>query len=240
MLRNYFTGLVLAAAALTFSPISFSQTPQHTKAAKAHSVSVTPDFSGVWFVPVYHRTLLPKEDPPFQPWAEALLKKRDVENNTADPDSGPDPIERCFPPGVPRIMLQPFPWEIVHAKDRVLMIFEYQALTRQIFTDGRRHPKDLESTYMGHSIGRYEGDTLVIDTVGLNDKTWLDPMGLPHSDALHVVERLHRLDHDTLQVDYTIDDPKAYTKPWTAQRIFKLHPEWQIKEYVCAENNEVK
>jgi hypothetical protein len=239
-LRNYFTGLVLAAAALTFPPISFSQTPQHTKAAKAHSVSATPDFSGVWFVPVYHRTLLPKEDPPFQPWAEALLKKRDVENNMADPDSGPDPIERCFPPGVPRIMLQPFPWEIVQAKDRVLMIFEYQALTRQIFTDGRRHPKDLESTYMGHSIGRYEGDTLVIDTVGLNDKTWLDPMGLPHSDALHVVERLHRLDHDTLQVDYTIDDPKAYTKPWTAQRIFKLHPEWQIKEYVCAENNEVK
>ena len=106
--------------------------------------------------------------------------------------------------------------------------------------DGREHPKDLEQTYMGHSIGRYEGDTLVIDTIGFNDKTWLDPMGLPHSDALHVVERISRTDHDTLQVDYTLDDPKAYTKPWTAQRIFNLHPDWQIKEYVCAENNEVK
>jgi hypothetical protein len=240
MARNHFARLLLAAAALILSPNTFSQTTQHGGAAKNRSASATPDLSGVWFIPEYHRTLLPNEDPPFQPWAEALLKKRDVENNTTDPDSGPDPIERCFPPGVPRIMLQPFPWEIVQAKDRVVMIFEYQALTRQIFMDGRGHPKDLDQTYMGHSVGKYEGDTLVVDTIGFNDKTWLDPMGLPHSDALHVVERLRRVDHDTLQVDYTIDDPKAYTRTWTAQRIFKLHPEWQIKEYVCAENNEVK
>src|SRR5579864_602879 len=239
MVRNLFRGLVLATAVLTFSA-AFSQTTPHAATPKTHSSSTTPDLSGVWFMPEYHRTLLPKEDPPIQPWAEALLKKRDVENNTADPDSGPDPIERCFPPGVPRIMLQPFPWEIVQAKDRVLLIFEYQALTRQIFMDGRGHPKDLDQTYMGHSIGKYEGDTLVIDTIGFNDKTWLDPMGLPHSDALHVIERLRRTDHDTLQVDYTIDDLKAYTRPWTAQRIFKLKPDWEIKEYVCAENNEVK
>ncbi len=149
-----------------------------------------------------------------QPWAEAVLKKRDMENTQADPDTGPDPTERCIPPGVPRIMLQPFPWEIVHARDRVVMIFEYQSLVRQIFTDGRGHPKDLDPTYMGHSIGKYEGDTLV-------------------------VERIRRTAHDTLQIDYTIDDPKAYTKTWTAQKIFKLKPDWQIKEYVCAENNEV-
>jgi hypothetical protein len=231
-------GLVLAGVALAFSPIILAQTAQHAGAAKTRAASTTPDFSGVWFIPEYHRNL-PKEDPPFQPWAEALLKKRDAENNQADPDSGPDPIERCIPPGVPRIMLQPFPWEIVHAKDRVIMIFEYQALVRQIFTDGRGHPKDLDLTYMGHSIGRYEGNTLVVDTVGLNDKTWLDPMGLPHSDALHVVERIRRVDQDTLEVVYTIDDPKAYTKTWTAKKIFKLRPDWQIKEYVCAENNEV-
>ena len=109
-------------------------------------------------------------------------------------------------------MLQPFPWEIVQARDRVIMIFEYQSLIRQIFTDGRGHPKDLEPTYMGNAIGKFEGDTLVIDTVGFNDKTWLDPMGLPHSDALHVVEHLRRVDHDTLVDEYTIDDPKAYTK----------------------------
>jgi hypothetical protein len=237
--RNHFMGLVLAAA-LAFSPVTLAQTAQHSGSAKTRAASGTPDFSGVWFISEYRRNLLPKEDPPFQPWAEAALKARDLENAQADPDSGPDPTERCIPPGVPRIMLQPFPWEIVHARDRVVMIFEYQSLVRQIFTDGRGHPKDLDPTYMGHSIGRYEGDTLVVDTIGFNDKTWLDPMGLPHSGALHVVERIRRIDHVTLEVVYTIDDPKAYTKPWTAQKIFKLKPDWQIKEYVCAENNEVR
>jgi len=120
------------------------------------------------------------------------------------------------------------------------MIFEYQSLVRQIFTDGRGHPKNLDSTYLGNSVGRYEGDTLVIDTVGFNDKTWLDPRGLPHSDAMHVVERIRRPSHDILQADYTIDDPKAYRKPWTAQKFFQLKPGWQIQEYVCAENNLVR
>ena len=137
-------------------------------------------------------------------------------------------------------MFQPFPWEIVYARDRILIIFEYQALLRQIFIDGRKHPDDLEPTYMGHSIGKFEGDTLVVDTVGFNDKTWLDPMGLPHSDAMHLTERIRRVDHDTLVDEYTIDDPKAYTQPWKATRTFKLKPDWQIKEYVCTENNLVK
>ena len=137
-------------------------------------------------------------------------------------------------------MLQPFPWEIVQARDRLIMIFEYQSLIRQIFTDGRGHPKDLDPTYMGNAIGKFEGDALVIDTVGFNDKTWLDPMGLPHSDALHVVEHLRRVDHDTLVDEYKIDDPKAYKKPWTTQRTFKLKPDWKIQEYVCAENNKSK
>ena len=183
---------------------------------------------------------MPKEDPPFLPGVEELFKARDLENLQADPDVGPDPTQRCIPPGIPRTMLQPFPWEIVQARDRVIMIFEYQSLVRQIFMDGREHPKDLEPTYMGHAIGKMEGDTLVVDTVGFNDKTWLDPKGLPHSEALHVVERIRRVDHDTLNVGYTIDDPKSYAKPWTAQVVFKLHPEWQIQEYVCAENNRNK
>jgi hypothetical protein len=121
-----------------------------------------------------------------------------------------------------------------------VIIYEYQSLMRQIFMDGRKHPSDLEPTYMGHAIGKFEGDTLIIDTVGFNDKTWLDPMGLPHTDALHVIERMRRVIHDTLEDRYTIDDSKAYAKPWTATRIFKLKPEWQIKEYVCEENNTVK
>jgi hypothetical protein len=238
--RNHLLGLVLAVAAVTFSPVSLAQTTQHTGWAKTQAASATPDFSGVWFVHEYHKNILPKEDPPFQPWAEALYKKRDLQAAHADPDRGPDPTARCIPPGIPRSMLQPFPWEIVQARDRVIMIFEYQSLVRQIFTDGRGHPKDLEPTYMGHSIGRYEGDTLVVDTIGFNDKTWLDPKGLPHTDALHVVERIRRVDHGSLEDDYSIDDPKAYRKPWTAQKFFELKPAWQIQEYVCAENNKIR
>jgi len=227
--------LPIAIFAQTAPHAAHAEAPAATAAASTH-----PDFSGVWFVDGYSRNLIPRDDPPFQPWAKKLFDQHVLAGKTADPNSGPDPAERCIPPGIPRIMLQPFPWEIVHARDRVIMFFEYQALARQIYTDGRGHPKDFEPTYMGHSIGKFEGDTLVVDTIGLNDKTWLDPNGLPHSDALHVTERIRRVDHDTLVDDYTLDDPKAYKKSWTAKRTYKLKPDWQIQEYVCAENNKVK
>jgi hypothetical protein len=232
--------IVSFLAVLTFPLALLAQTGQPPRPAKARSASSAPDFSGVWFIDEYKRTILPNEDPPLQPWAEAFFKQRIYDNTHHDPDVGVDPTERCIPPGIPRTMFQPFPWEIVQARDRIVIIYEYQSLVRQIFMDGRRHPSDLEPTYMGHAIGKFEGDTLIIDTVGFNDKTWLDPRGLPHTDALHVIERMRRVNHDTLEDRYTIDDSKAYTKPWTATRIFKLKPEWQIKEYVCEENNTVK
>jgi hypothetical protein len=232
--------LFLIVAWLAFPPAFFAQTTPHPNPVKQRGLVMAPDFSGVWFIDEYRRNILPKEDPPFQPWALEKFKALQDEKVHLNPDSGPDPTERCIPPGIPREMLQPFPFEIVQARDRVIMIFEYQSLIRQIFTDGRGHPQDLEPTYMGNSTGKFEGNTLVIDTIGFNDKTWLDPMGLPHSDQMHVVEHLRRVDHDTLVDEYTIDDPKAYTKPWTAQKVFKLKPDWQIKEYVCTENNNVK
>ena len=238
--RNPSMGWVLALAALAIPLGLFGQARARRGTSNPEATPGVPDFSGVWFVREYSRTILPKEDPPLQAWAEKLFRQRVYDNAHHDPDQSVDPAEKCIPPGVPRTMLQPLPWEIVQAPGRIVIIYEYQAIPRQIFMDGRGHPGDLEPTYMGHAIGKYEGDTLVIDTVGLNDKTWLDPMGLPHSDAMHVTERLRRVDHETLVDDLTIDDPKAYTKPWTAQAIFKLHPDWQIQEYVCAENNRNK
>jgi len=214
-----------------------SDVPQQTPPAKSSRSFSPRDLSGVWFISEYHQNILPNEDPPFQPWAAALYKKRDYEKSHADPDKGPDPTPRCIPPGIPREMIQPFPWEIVMARDRIVMIFEYQSLVRQIFIDGRGHPADLDPTYMGNSVGKWEGDTLVVDTVGFNGKIWLDPKGLPSTDALHVTERIRRVNYDTLSNDITIDDRKAYTKPWTVQKLFTLKPGWQIKEYVCAENN---
>ena len=234
-----FAALLLAVVC---GPNGAALLAQSAKAAKParRAPAARPNLEGVWFIEEYHRNLLPNEDPPFQPWAEARFKELQSLKLHQDPDNGPDPTERCIPPGIPREMEQPFPFEIVYAKDRVLIIFEYQSLHQQIFVDGRKHPDDLEPTYMGDSVGKFEGDALVIDTVGFNDKTWLDPMGLPHSDALHVTERLRRRDADTLVVEFTIDDPKAYTKTWTAQKIYKLKRDWQLKEYVCAENNNVK
>jgi len=239
-LRNHF--LVLAVAVMAAVPlVLFAQSGTHRPSPILSWATLpNPDFSGVWFIEEYHRNLLPNEDPPLLPPALELFKKVQHESAHHDPNVAIDPTERCIPPGIPRTELQPFPWEIVQARDRIVQIFEYQSLVRQIFTDGRGHPSDLDPTYMGHSTGKFEGNTLVIDTVGFNDKTWLDPMGLPHSDAMHVVERMRRVDHDTLENTYTIDDPKTYAKPWTATKTFKLHSDWSIKEYVCTENNTVK
>jgi hypothetical protein len=126
--------------------------------------------------------------------------------------------------------------EIFVVPGRVLIVHEFGHYIRQIWTDGRPHPKDPNPSWMGDSIGKWEEDTLVVDTIGFNDKTWLDQVGHPHSDALHIIERIHRTAPDMLQIDFTFDDPKAYTKPWTGTKQFKLRPDWQISEYVCEEN----
>jgi len=169
------------------------------------------------------------------PWAIDKFKA-----NTSRPKMDLDPDVKCFPPGPTRIYLHHYPFEIVNAPGRVIIHFEYDSIVRQIYTDGRGHPSedDLTSPWMGHSIGRWDGDTLVVDTVGMNDRTWLDEVGHPHSAALHFVERLRRADQNTLEATFTFDDPKAFTHPWTAQKIFKLKPGWDIAEQVCADNFE--
>ena len=129
--------------------------------------------------------------------------------------------------------------QIVQSPTQVIMIFEYDHYVRQIYLDRRDHPKDLSPTWMGDSIGRWEGNTLVVDTTGFNGNSWLDQVGHPHSDALHLVERIRRVDHDTLQIDVTIDDPKVYTKPWTGQVVYKLRLGWQLIENVCEDNMDV-
>ncbi len=181
-------------------------------------------------------TTFSPNDPPLLPWAAERYR-------TAKPGYGPhasansqDPVLNCLPPGVPRILLMPFPMQIAQVPGEVLMIFEYDHFLRTIYTDGRPHPKDLDPTWMGDSIGKWDGETLVVDTVGFNDKTWLDMVGHPHSEALHLSERIRRVDHDTLRDDLTISDPKAYTKPWTGQQIFELKPSWHLGEYVCEDN----
>jgi hypothetical protein len=165
--------------------------------------------------------------------------------NTAKPSQGPrgvklpettDRVYKCFPPGMPYIYLQLFPMQIVQTPKEVIELFEYDHMVRHIFIDGRKHPDDVTPSYNGHSIGHWEGDTLVVDTIGLNGKMWLDRVGHPDSDQMHIIERIHRVDDKTLQVDFTFDDPKSYVKPWTALMRFRLRPDWDIIEDICEDN----
>ncbi len=187
------------------------------------------DLSGVWFTEGKVRAnFVFRESSPLLPWGEDKLKANHQESS---------PLLRCVPPGVPRVWTMPAPFEIISLPGRILLYYEFEHLVRQIHTDGRDHPKDLIPSWMGDSVGKWDGDTLVVDTTGFKNGTWIDNTGLPHSDALHVVERLRRVSHDVLQLDITIDDPKTYTKPWSAQRVFDLKPGWEIGEQICEENN---
>ena len=194
-----------------------------------------PDLSGIWRAPSdkYFRNLAADDvQVLFQPSAAALFKER---QGTQQKDK---PSGRCLPQGVPGAMLvRDYPWRIVQTPGVILILFDESIHYRQIFTDGRGFPEDPTPTWFGYSIGKWEGDTLVAETRGLNDETWLDDTGHPHSEALHVRERFRRRTVGTMDVEITIDDPKAYTKPWTATVRFELVPDTDLNEHVCAVNS---
>src|ERR1700730_4574139 len=247
-MRNHAGCSTLAVLALTLAPAALAQNTDHLAAPPSQTAPTSPDLSGVWnasapkgapiAVLIAYYSTFGKGEPAMTPWAEAQYK-------AAKPSFGPksvtmeetnDPVYKCFPPGVPRVYLHPFPMQIIQIQGQLVMLFEYDHMVRHIYTDGREHPKDLDPTWMGNSIGHWEGVTLVVDTIGFNDKTWLDRVGHPHSDQLHVVERIRRTAQDTLQVDLNIEDPKAYTKPITSTTYFQLKPKWDIMEQVCMDN----
>jgi hypothetical protein len=171
-------------------------------------------------------------DVPFQPWAKALYEKRQADFAIDDPEG------RCLPPGIPRLYATPFPFQVYQLPDRVLFTFEGGAhIWRVVYMDGRPHVKDPNPSFVGDAIGHWEADTLVVDTIGFNDTTWLDQEGHPHSDALHTVERFTRTNELTLHYEVTIDDPKAYTKPWTTSFTIPWVRGAELMEYICQENN---
>jgi hypothetical protein len=173
---------------------------------------------------------LKPEEVPFQPWAAALFKER-LQSQGKD-----DPIARCQPTGVPALGRIPVPHKIVQTPRLILILYEENTVFRQVFMDGRRLPPDPEPRFMGYSTGKWDGDTLVVDTVGFKDRSWLDRMGHPGSDALHVIERFRRRDAGHLDVEVTIDDPKTYTKPITYTQKQTLIPDDDLLEYFCSEN----
>jgi hypothetical protein len=173
---------------------------------------------------------------PFMPWSAAMYDYISKNESKYDPEGF------CLPPGGPRLMATPYPMEIIQLPDqkRILMIFEGAThIWREIYMDGRPHPKgdDLNPTYLGHSVGRWDGDTLVVDIVGFNEQTWIDYYGHPHTDMLHVVEKFSRPTKGMLQYEATFDDPGAYTKPFTVRWSINWNPTGELTEYICQENN---
>jgi hypothetical protein len=187
------------------------------------------DLSGLWNKALHSNMALPVEPLPFT--AAGLKAFNDVVTLI-------DPLGRCVPPGVPRVNNLPYPFQIVQSADQVIFLYEAQHNFRVIYTDGRSHRSGLPPMLMGDSIGRWDGDTLVIDTVNLTDRTWLDSHGNRHSDALHVIERWRRLSANELWYEATVDDPKFYTRPWTTGWVVPLAPPGaELLEYFCNDNN---
>jgi len=193
-----------------------------------------PDLSGAWAPNAIRQNVnlvATGVQVPFQPWAEKVYQQH------KDNISKDDPEARCLPPGVPRMTTTPYPFRIMQTPGLTLIVYEGGAhVWRQIFTDGRPHSEDPNPSWLGESIGHWEGDTFVIDTIGLNGKTWLDEEGLPTTESLHVTEKIRRPDFGHLEIENIVDDPKAYTKPWS----FTTHPvmlKGELMEYICQENN---
>ena len=238
-LPRVFLGLVLFGC---YCSSASAQTAKPAAPAKPANSSKTGDLSGVWMRDAppanalqYWIYELNREEPPMTAWGEAQFRaaKSSFGSHMYPLEETNDPVLRgCFPPGVPRVYMHPFPFQFIQTRGEVVMLFEVDSLRREIYTDGKPHDESLVPLWMGDSIGHWDGDTLVVDTVNFNDKTWLDRVGHPHSDQLHVIERFRRTAHDHLVDDITIDDPKAYTRPWTARLEFKLQP-WKLTEQFC-------
>ena len=220
------SGLVMIAI-LTFPPILLAQWSPR-------------DLSGTWIrinTPDSNSDTFTFEEPPMTPWGEKRyqLIREGVEGfDQAREDLDQMVWPYCMVPGTPRAYLRPGPFEIVQSPKGVYILFEVNKLARQIYLDGRPHPEGAPPTFMGHSTGRWEGDTLVAETVNINRFTWIDGVGHPHTEALRIEERFRRVSETRLEIDFLFDDPGAYTRPWGGTKVFELRPDWELMEYgVC-------
>jgi hypothetical protein len=194
-----------------------------------------PDISGLWqpadtLIGDIAKNLKPGSVP-FQPWAEALYKQRRAT------ESKDDPTGWCVPGGVPRSDAVPYPFKIVNTPGMVAILYEAVQSYRQIFTDGRELPSNPNPAWMGYSVGHWEGADFVVQSSGFNDNVWLDNNGHPATEALRVTERFKRKDFGHMDIEITMDDPKAYTKPWMVTLPLRLLPDTDLLEYICVENN---
>ncbi len=230
--------IALPAILILLSASALAQTTTQAPAPRMPNGRV--DFSGLWrpadifLIEDISLGLKPGDSISLKPAAEGAMKKHLSQD---------DPETNCLPTGVPRHA--PYPWKFVESPPYIYMLFEGNIHSyRQIFMDGRTHPADPNPTWYGHSVGHWEKsgsgtgeDTLVIDTTGFNDKFWFDFVGHPHTEQLHTIERYTRTEAGSMTEEVTIDDPGAYTKPFTIVSKHRLLPGDELMEYICQENN---
>jgi hypothetical protein len=169
---------------------------------------------------------------PFQPWAAELVKKRMADNSKDNPDA------HCLPMGFMQFHTHSQPRKIIQTPDVLLILYEANSGLRQIFTDGRTLPDaDAEPWWYGYSMGRWEGDTLVVETAGFIENIWLDVRGSPLTSSGRVIERFRRPNYGNLEIEITVDDPKAYTRPWTVKVNQRILPDTELIEFICEERD---
>jgi hypothetical protein len=246
-MRTRFTGAIVAAV-LALPPVVLAQSVRQSGApAEAKPAprlpDGKPDLSGVWAFdhgPGIGSFTTGRDEPQMLPWAEKLYKAARLARTRGRGEEDVfDPVHYCVTYGFPRVYSTAYPFELVHIPGRVLQLFEKNRQHRMIWTDGRGRPDAMGPMYMGHAVGKWEGDVLLVETIGLRGypDVWLDTSSHPQTDALRVVERIRRLDHDTLEINLLFDDPKAYAKPWEAKKVFQLRPTWEILEnHICDEH----
>ena len=195
------------------------------------------NFEGVWWLRGYEYLLGPEPGvpAPLKPQYIELLKKRIREKNAGKPET--DTSTACFPHGMPRLMESPYPIEIVQTPGRVTFLHEVAHEVRRIYLD-QKHPANLKDTFLGHSVGHWEGDTLVVDTVGINDKSFIDDEGEAHSNKEHLVERYRKIDGGRqIELVMTVEDPVTLEHPYSYTRYYEWRPDVRPSEYICEENN---
>jgi hypothetical protein len=203
----------------------------------AVSSSDARDLSGVWYIRLYNRQINSTLGrlPPFTARGKAAWDARVKAENDGSPIA--DASSYCWPHGVPRVMNSPYPIQIIQTAGETVIVHEVAHNIRHVYMD-QAHPQTVAPSFMGDSAGHWEGDTLVVDTIGLNDRTWIDEVGVIHGKQLHVIERIRKIEGGhALENLIRIEDPEFFTEPWYARITYAWRPDLRLAEYICEENN---
>jgi len=242
-LRHPFARLFTCVALLLLvSSVAFAQRGQRGGRGQAPAPSVPHDphdLQGIWRG---NPQSLSNTPPPMTAWGKQQLDSHipSYGPRAVPPVQGNDPTGKCDPLGYPRILFFGRPFEFIQLPNRVLQFFEWGRVLREIWTDGRQLPKDADPKWLGNlAVGKWDGDTFVVDTVGFDERAWIDHFGNPHSENMRLHEVYYRVDRDTLEVSVTIDDPMTYTKPWVSDKlVFRLQANEKMYEDFCVPSEE--